>query len=256
MRQRTKAKSDASKGATAHTSIPGLDTPVEMRRHPSARRMTLRVSRTKRAVIVTVPMQCNLDDADKFLNRHIDWVRDRVGKLPQPVPFADCAIVPLRGVYHRLRFSGAAPKAGLVELIAFDAAGSGPQIVVHGATRHAARHLRAWLADEARRDLDERVAVHCGKLGLTAKRVVIRDQATRWGSCSTTRVLSFSWRLILAPPFVLDYVAAHEVAHLAEMNHGPRFWALVRKAFADLDAAKDWLSTRGLDLHRYGERRI
>jgi len=252
MRQRPTVKT----GATARTSIPGLDTPVEMRRHPSARRMTLRVSRTKRAVIVTVPMQCNLDDADQFLNRHIDWVRDRVGKLPEPVPFADGAIIPLRGVYHRVRFTAETPHTSLVELLAFNAAGGGPEIVVHGCIRHAARHLRTWLAEEARRELDDRVTVHCAKLGLGAKRVVIRDQSTRWGSCSTTRVLSFSWRLILAPPFVLDYVAAHEVAHLAEMNHGPRFWALVAKAFPELKVAKDWLSTRGLDLHRYGERKV
>lgn len=251
MRQRPKSKASA----TARTSIPGLDTPVEMRRHPSARRMTLRVSRTKRAVIITVPMQCNLDDAGQFLARHIDWVRDRVGKLPRPVPFVDGAVVPLRGVFHRLRFTGDASRPAEVELIAFDRIGTGPEILVHGNPRHAARHLRAWLTDEARRDLDERVAVHCRRLGLKAKRVVIRDQSTRWGSCSTTRVLSFSWRLVLAPAHILDYVAAHEVAHLAEMNHGPRFWALVRQTFPALDEAKDWLSTRGLDLHRYGERR-
>lgn len=251
MRQRPKTKASA----TSRTSIPGLDTPVEMRRHPSARRMTLRVSRTKQAVIVTVPMQCNLDDAGQFLARYIDWVRDRVGKLPRPVPFVDGAVIPLRGVYHRLRFTGEVPRAGLVELIAYDRTGAGPEIVVHGNPRHAARHLRAWLWDEARRDVDECVAVHSRRLGLKAKRVVIRDQSTRWGSCSTTRVLSFSWRLILAPAHVLDYVAAHEVAHLAEMNHGPRFWALVRQTFPALDEAKDWLATRGLDLHRYGERR-
>jgi len=251
MRQPPRAKASA----TAHTSIPGLDTPVEMRRHPSARRMTLRVSRTKRAVIVTVPMQCNLDDAGQFLARHIDWVRDRVGKLPRPVPFVDGAVVPLRGVYHRLRFSGHTGQRALVELVAFNPAGTGPEIVVHGNPRYAARHLRAWLCDEARRDLDARVALHCRRLGLKAKRVVIRDQSTRWGSCSTTRVLSFSWRLVLAPAHILDYVAAHEVAHLDEMNHGPRFWALVRQTFPALDDAKDWLATRGLDLHRYGERR-
>ncbi len=76
-----------------------------------------------------------------------------------------------------------------------------------------------------------------GSCHFKAKRIAVRDQTSRWGSCSTTGVLSFSWRLILAPPFVLDYVAAHEVAHLAEMNHGAGFWALVKKIGPDFEAA-------------------
>jgi len=80
----------------------------------------------------------------------------------------------------------------------------------------------------------------------------VRDQASRWGSCSTTGVLSFSWRLILAPARILDYVAAHEVAHLKEMNHGPRFWALVERTMPAMKEAKGWLQLYGLDLHRYG----
>ena len=80
----------------------------------------------------------------------------------------------------------------------------------------------------------------------------MRDQSSRWGSCSTTGVLSYSWRLILAPPFVLDYLAAHEVAHLIEMNHSQRFWRLVNGICADAGRAKVWLDVHGTDLHRYG----
>ena len=87
---------------------------------------------------------------------------------------------------------------------------------------------------------------------LRPKRLTVRDQTSRWGSCSSTGALSFSWRLILAPPLILDYVAAHEVAHLAEMNHGPRFWALCRKTMPRTDEAKTWLQVYGIDLHRYG----
>ena len=95
--------------------------------------------------------------------------------------------------------------------------------------------------DQAKLDLEARVAFHAGRLDLRARRISLRDQASRWGSCSTTGLLSFSWRLILAPPIVLDYVAAHEVAHLAEMNHGPRFWALVAKTMPEMRSAKAWL---------------
>src|SRR5690606_2143888 len=79
-----------------------------------------------------------------------------------------------------------------------------------------------------------------------------RDQSSRWGSCSSAGVLSYSWRLILAPPYVLDYLAAHEVAHLQEMNHSPRFWRLVEKLVPNMRRAKAWLDVHGTDLHRYG----
>ena len=87
---------------------------------------------------------------------------------------------------------------------------------------------------------------------MTFKRVSVRDQSSRWGSCSNTGVLSFSWRLILAPTFVLDYLAAHEVAHLVELNHSPRFWRLLKRLNPDCDRAKAWLDAHGADLHRYG----
>jgi predicted metal-dependent hydrolase len=244
-----KQRSTSFAGSTADGHQAAFDAPVEVRRHPSARRMTLRVSRTRRAVIVTVPMQCNLSDADTFLNRHLDWIRERLGTLPTPVPFADGGVMPLRGQLHRIAFTGAGRGNAPVMCLA---GVEGPTLSVAGGTEHAGRRLRTWLFDEARRDLDGRVMFHSDRLQLRAKRIAVRDQTSRWGSCSTTGVLSFSWRLVLAPPVVLDYVAAHEVAHLAEMNHGPRFWALVAATMPRMDEAKVWLTRYGMDLHRYG----
>lgn len=226
-----------------------LSARVEVRRHPGARRLTLRVSRTRRAVIVTIPVQCDLDEAGTFLNRHIEWVKERLDSLPDPVPFHHNAPIPLRGEPHRIVFTSQS-RSRIVTVVRKSECR--PEIHVPGSDATAARRLRNWLFDEARRDLDARVAYHTKALKLRAKRIAVRDQSSRWGSCSTTGVLSFSWRLILAPPHVLDYVAAHEVAHLAEMNHGPRFWALVEKALPDYQAAKQWLQIYGLDLHRYG----
>jgi len=222
---------------------------LEVRRHPSARRLTLRVSRTRRAVIVTLPLQCDLDEAGTFLNRHIDWVRARLDSLPNHIPFEDEAAMPLRGEAHRIAFTGAAH----TRIISVERdARNHPTILVPGPKDLAAARLTRWLFDQAKSDLEKSVAEHAARLSLKAKRITIRDQTSRWGSCSTTGSLSFSWRLILAPSFVLDYVAAHEVAHLAEMNHGPRFWALVKKIRPEFEAAKQWLQVRGPDLHRYG----
>ena len=105
---------------------------------------------------------------------------------------------------------------------------------------------------EQMRDLDAASRRHAAALGVAIKRIAVRDQSSRWGSCSNSGVLSYSWRLILAPPFVLDYLAAHEVAHLVELNHSPRFWRLVRRVYPDAQRAKVWLDVHGTDLHRYG----
>lgn len=245
----------ASKLETPALSELGAD--VEVRRHPAARRLTLRVSQTRRAVIVTVPMQCDLVEAGSFLHRNIDWVRERLGSIPDPIPFSDGAVIPLRGEPHTLVFTGRRGPTGPVhgEDKTCDSVHYA-KLNVGGQAEHAARRLTDWLFGEARRDLDSRVVHHARSLGLNARRITVRDQASRWGSCSTTGTLSFSWRLIMAPPLILDYVAAHEVAHLAEMNHGPRFWALVRQTMPQLDEARQWLQIYGMDLHRYGPNTI
>lgn len=218
--------------------------------------MTLRVSRTRRTVIVTLPLQCDLGEASSFLVRHIDWVRERVGSLPHGVPFCHGSYVPLRGEMHRVLLAEPSDRGAIVvrraEAVEVEDV---PELRVRGRAETLSRRLLDWLVEEARRDLDARVGVHCGRLGLRARRIAVRDQTSRWGSCSTTGGLSFSWRLVMAPPMILDYVAAHEVAHLAEMNHGPRFWSLVRKAMPAMDDARQWLAHYGMDLHRYGPSR-
>ncbi len=232
-----------------HIRMQGIPAPVEVRHHPAAQRMTLRVSRTRHAVIVTLPMQCDLEQAGQFVSRHIDWVNARLGSLPEPVPFSDGATIPLRGIPHTVSFVGRV-RGGRV--VALEETQAGRKLLVSGDIEHAPRRLQDWLMNQARSDLDDRVQFHAARLGVKPRSITIRDQVSRWGSCSTTGMLSFSWRLILAPALILDYVAAHEVAHLAEMNHSSRFWALVRKTMPRMDEAERWLKIYGMDLHRFG----
>ncbi|MGH1419480.1 MAG: M48 family metallopeptidase [Hyphomicrobiaceae bacterium] len=231
--------------------LKGLGAPVEVRRHPKARRLTLRVSRTRRAVIVTLPPRCDIGEAGTFVHSNIDWVRKCLGDIPEPVPFNDKAIIPLRGIPHLVSFIGQRLANGTVCTVD-RGPDLYPEIRVGGQLEHAPRRLHDWLFSEVRRDLDRCIQQHARFLNLTPKRFTVRDQTSRWGSCSSTGSLSFSWRLILAPPFVLDYVAAHEVAHLSEMNHGQKFWALVHKTMPRTPEAKQWLQIYGMDLHRYG----
>ena len=129
----------------------------------------------------------------------------------------------------------------------------GEQILcVAGGAEHIDRRVHDFLKREARSDLQKAAHAYAEPLSVRVKRVSIRDQSSRWGSCTSAGSLSFSWRLILAPPYVLDYLAAHEVAHLVEMNHSARFWKVVAKVCGHVERAKAWLDTHGNDLHRYG----
>lgn len=234
--------------------VEGIPAPVEVRRHPTARRLTLRVSRTQHAVVLTMPRSSDLREADNFLMRNRDWVCERLERVPEPVPFDEGVLFPLRGVPHEVVFLRERSRAGVVSIEARPGRRL-PGLVVSGAEEHAPRRLRDWLVAEAGRDLQERVVHHAARLGVRARRITVRDQKTRWGSCSSNGQLSFSWRLVLAPPLVLDYVAAHEVAHLLEMNHGPRFWRHVKRTLPRMDEAKAWLRIHGMDLYRYGVER-
>jgi predicted metal-dependent hydrolase len=234
---------------TVALNVQGIGVPVEVRRHAGARRLTLRVSKTRRAVVMTLPAVCRMEEADRFLSTHAAWVRERLGRVPEPVPLADGASLPVRGRPHLIRFVGPARGARVVSIST--AAGGLQRLDVTGRVEHASRRLKDWLLAEARGDLDARVGWHARRLGVQVRRIGLRDQTTRWGSCSASGLLSFSWRLIMAPSFVLDYVAAHEVAHLIEMNHGPRFWKLVSGTVPRLEEAKTWLRLEGSDLHRY-----
>jgi len=221
--------------------------PVELRRHAQARRYTLCVRTASRAVVLTMPMRGSVKEAKAFAERSGAWIAARLKRLPQAIPFADGLALPLRGVTHRITH-----RAGTRGTVWTETSDAGPLLCVAGDRAHLARRVRDFLKREAKRDLDAASRRYAAALGVAVKRVSVRDQSSRWGSCSTTGVLSYSWRLILAPGYVLDYLAAHEVAHLVEMNHSPRFWRLVQRVCPGHERAKAWLDIHGSDLHRYG----
>ena len=222
--------------------------PVRLRRHRQARRYTLRIQAATREVILTIPPRGTLKEARDFAQKHGGWIAARLGRLPQAAPFADGVVVPLRGVPHRIAHR---PGARGTVWIETDADGE-RLLCVAGQAPHIDRRIGDFLRREAKRDLEAASLRFARELGLTVQRVTVRDQSSRWGSCSTTGVLSFSWRLILAPSHVLDYLAAHEVAHLIEMNHSAKFWRLVQRLCPGHERAKAWLDVHGADLHRYG----
>jgi predicted metal-dependent hydrolase len=221
---------------------------VRIRRHRQARRYTLRIHAATREVILTMPPRGSLREAKEFAQKHGGWIAARLHRLPEALPFAHGATLPLRGVEHRIEH-----RPDMRGTVWRETGEAGePLLCVAGSAPHVNRRVADYLQREAKRDLEAASRRAAERLGVSIKRISVRDQSSRWGSCSTTGVLSYSWRLILAPPFVLDYLAVHEVAHLIEMNHSMRFWRLVHSLCPDAHRAKHWLDANGADLHRYG----
>ena len=221
---------------------------VRVRRHRQARRYTLRIAAATREVVLTIPPRGTLKEAREFAQKHGGWIAARLGRLPEAVRFANGIVIPLRGMPHRI-----AHRRNVRGTVWTESDGDGERLLcVAGEAPHVDRRVGDFLRREAKRELEAASKRHAAELGVAIRRISVRDQASRWGSCSTAGVLSFSWRLILAPGFVLNYLAAHEVAHLVEMNHSARFWRLVQRLCPDHERAKVWLDVHGSDLHRYG----
>lgn len=239
-----------------YLQIDGRTVPVTVRHNPRAKRVIVRVDLAAGSVLVTTPSKRNVGKALLFAREQREWIAERLHQVPAPVPFKNGAHVPYRGKEHVVRYVGvrrddARAKGPVWRLRGADT-GSFPEIRVTGHPDFVQRRVTDWLKTMAREELNDRVLFYAELFGVRPSRITIRDTTTRWGSCSPTRALSFSWRLILAPSYVLDYVAAHEVAHIRHMNHGARFWALVEEAIPNYEPAKRWLETNGPGLHRFG----
>ena len=221
---------------------------VSLRRVAGARRYTLRVRNATRDVVITIPKKGSLTAARDFAQRHAAWIAARLHRLPVAVPFRSGAIIPIRGVDHQIIRRN--ELRGRIELVV-DGEGV-RKILVSCDEEHLARRIHDFLKKEARKDFESAVRKHTASLGLSTRRITVRDTTSRWGSCSATGALSFSWRLIMAPEHVLDYLAAHEVAHLVHMNHSDDFWAVTRKLAPQTERAEAWLHAHGAFLHRFG----
>lgn len=225
---------------------------VRLRRHRQARRYTLRVVAVTREAVLTMPPRGSFREAREFAEKHGAWIASRLDRLPRAAPFEHGVEIPVRGIVHAISHRRSSRGTVWTEI---DRDGRRLLCVASQDAAHVARRITDFLKREAKRDLEVAVARYAERLGVEVKRISIRDQVSRWGSCSTSGALSFSWRLVLAPRFVLDYLAAHEVSHLLEMNHSPRFWRLLGRICPDMERAKTWLDARGTDLHRYGMAR-
>jgi predicted metal-dependent hydrolase len=214
---------------------------VTCRINRRARRVGLRIDNATGKAVLVLPSRRALDEGLRFAEAQIEWLRSRLAAVGEPRPFRAGSSFPLEGRTVRIVRGPVTQRNVLLY---------GSLLFVPPNGDLAAR-LRRWLRQRSLQRLEARVARHAAVCGVRVGRIGVRDPRTRWGSCTREGDLSFSWRLVLAPPAVLDYVAAHEVAHRRHLNHGPAFWALVERLRPDYETQRDWLRLEGPSLHRY-----
>jgi predicted metal-dependent hydrolase len=218
--------------------------PLTIRENSRATRITLRIEPGGRALNLTIPVGLRKLEIEDFLARHDGWLRTKLAKFSVDNPICPGGEISIRGVIHRIEHTGSL--RGVTEAIVIDGQ---PVLRVSGMEDHIGRRISTFLKKEARRDLEALARRHAASIRKPIASVSMKDTRSRWGSCSWDGNLSFSWRIVMAPPLVIDYLAAHEVAHLAEMNHGPKFWSLCGKLCPDMDQARRWLKLHGSQLH-------
>ena len=227
--------------------------PVRFTVNPRARRVSIRIDAAKREAVAVAPSTRRLIDAARFAESRAGWIAERLGALPVPSPFRPGAVIELGGEPCRLERAAMRIAARLVPATTEE-----PQrLIASGDAEAYSRAVLRGLKAEAVRRLTARTAVHARALRQAMPTLTVADPRSRWGSCkgatgSTPAVIRYNWRLVLAPDWVLDYVAAHECAHLIEANHGPKFWALVDQLYGDHRPARAWLAEHGARLHVVG----
>jgi predicted metal-dependent hydrolase len=221
-------------------SVAGRTLPLKIVENDRARRMTLRIDAGGQGLRITVPPGLRRGEVENFLHRHQGWLEQRLAKVPERAQVRPGIKIPFRGVPHLI-----VHEPGKRGTVSVEDDGTGPCLVVHGDRVHLPRRVADFLKREAKREIDALVARHTATVGRSAQAIRLRDTSSRWGSCTSSGTLSFSWRIMMAPGPVINYLVAHEVAHLKEMNHGPKFWKLCEELCPDTERCKAWLKRNG-----------
>ncbi len=212
-----------------------------------AKRIALKIKPSDREVSVTVPGIRALPKAMKFVQQQKEWIEVQLEALPPPQPFYPGAPILFEGEIFTLIHPSTRGRPAVDR--------EARQIIVPAPEGTFAGRVKRLLIREARAKLEASSHHYARSLAMEVEKISVRDTSSRWGSCITRQGkghISYSWRLISAPPFVLDYVAAHECAHMIEANHSKAYWAVVAQIFPDYKRAKKWLNKNGAFLHAVG----
>lgn len=224
-------------------SLGGRQIPLLVRRNRYARRIVLRIDIEAGGLALTLPGRTALAEGLALAQDRADWVIRCLDKLPARVTFEDGARIPLLGVETTIRHAPAS-KLGVVH--------DGNNLIVAGRAEHLPRRVADWLKRQAKREMTLRAHPMAQRIEQTIAAIAVRDTRSRWGSCTPDKKLSFCWRLILTPEWVMDYVVAHEVAHLRHLDHSAKFWATVASLGVNPQQARAWLDVHAERLQRIG----
>lgn len=214
---------------------------------PKARRLALRLDPSKRVVNLVVPKRTSMVKAYDFALTHLDWITEKIERLPMPIPYAHGSVIPVLNspTLINITFDDALKRTSIHlkdnELI-IKTNKEDPSTRI---ARFLKAHAHGHFLDICREKAD--------KVQKRVKVLSLRDTKSRWGSCSNTGNLSLSWRLIFAPFEAYDYVIAHEVAHLVHLNHSERFWDLCTELSTDFSTGHRWMKNNAHELLRYGQ---
>lgn len=224
--------------------VDGRILPITLRTSTTAHRLTLRLDSRTGGLMVVHPKRCSKRDALAFAREQGEWIKRHLAALPPAIPFVEGSVIPYLGQPLTITSQPTARRGVWIE---------GELLCVSGFPEHLPRRVAAWLKAQAKREIEPRARALAEQVGKPVGRITLRDTRSRWGSCSAAGDLNFSWRLVFTPEVVLDYVIAHEIAHLVEMNHSPRFWAVVASLGHEPVAARHWLKKHGAQLFYYGK---
>ncbi len=227
---------------TTHIPLNGQLVPLAICRHRRARRISLRLSPARDGIVMTLPVRTSVTSGMDFFRSKAGWVLANL-ETGKNIAFADGAVIPILGGERIIR---CVDGRGVSTL-------SQTELHIHSAPEFVARRVRDFLKKHLHEACLARATAMAATLGKTVRDVKIRDTRSRWGSCSTGGTLTFHWQLVFAPQGILDYLVAHEVAHLKEMNHSVRFWQIVAQLYPEHAKARRWLKREGHKLHRYGK---
>ncbi len=215
--------------------------PVEFNRSLSAKAIKITPNLAKQVVKVSYPFFVSRARAVAFLESKKDWVSKQLEKVPEKIRITDGAVITVLGKKYKISHIPNARRGVWIE---------GDYIFVSGDKEFLNRRVKDFLKNEVKSYYAKRVRDYASKLNVKYGKISVKDTTSRWGSCASNGNIAFSWRLVFAPLFVIDYIVAHEVSHLSEMNHSYKFWRVVKQLYeGDVDKAQKWLSRNGLMLY-------
>ncbi|WP_455482019.1 M48 family metallopeptidase [Bartonella sp. B35(2025)] len=222
--------------------------PLRIREHKYARRFILRIDTNGQEIFLTTPPAISFYLIQDFIDKHRSWIEERLACIkvsPQNFYLKEGVKIPVLGVVHTIKHKEG---RGVSKIITGDT-GQEPEIIVYGRLEYLPRRVADVLKKQAALTITPLVTYYADKVERKVKSICYKDTKSRWGSCSRDGSLSFSWRLVMAPKEIVEYVVAHEIAHLIEMNHGPKFWALCEKLCLNSKTYRSWLKENGYMLH-------